>query len=556
MPKYFALNIENVLIAVSIILSFVVIYLHANYTDKEIADTMEVSASPWMSYEQNNLIQATLNPVNAPYQPGRYNARGVNIIFDNTCMNYGNLPEGANTFTVTTPGPCQNMSVSTWWWKNRNLEGKSERKDTTIDCSRFGYDDMRNYQVVQFDLGNYDKPRTRIAAYPISAFIPNHPNEVLFVDIHDNIAYKGNIIVERLNAPPGARPQIVEASDSGVTSLSISIDKPTDFKITAGEDILNVTFTPQKMPFILSYNESQFNDYQLDNINIRRKIEIIPIEERKEIIVDYYDGYAWISRQVVPASVNSVELTPKYKNTKYPGIIYARFSMVGFEKEEYTQTIPLITPVAKQGESSNLLKRINASLTFGAIYQEYFRLTRLNAINPDNIPGHRVIGNDAYNEMMEVYQSPDKQDAYEIFSVAKLLSHFITGDDNPIYYKYRIARRQIFKYLLTRLTELHHPAIVKYADTFEQETAILNAQKQKEHRKAWLFTTLMAIAGFIGFTLKARHIRIRRQQAWLERSSHGWETSEMPGVPIWMTLLLAGLFLGVILSSFMYCLWL
>ena len=591
------------------IVSLFIIYLHIHDYTPKVMHVMDISASPWLSEDHNNMIMLKIgyvpdifhskfdkHTVIAHYQDSFHaafqedvaashpRANGESILqlsasateavnwrfdwvdsgFDHTSLvSHSNNPRINNYYNPLYNGGTKVVL---------NDNDKAFIKKHTITSAsinnrqKFGRH-FSYYPIADFRKGIYKKPRTEIAIYPRSAFVPHQPTEVLYVDIRDGNPWEGDIIVTQLNAPNGAEPQIVKANASGVTSLSFTLTERASFSITAGDHAMEATFEPRTMPFTLKFEDASesscTNLYRTTPAgdytdSIRSGVHITPIKKGSDIIIDYFEGYAWINRQIVPADElnQTVCLTPGFKFGITPQIIYARFSMAGFEDE--AQTVPLIASndIRRKSDTMTYYERGRTSEhtidTFGAFYQDYIKLTELNAISLSQIPGYYYSGGTLFDKMEKIYQSADAQDHYDIFSVAKGLKHFINDENAPNYDKYSDERQQIQKYLLTRLAALHHPQIIRHVDDLERATAKLNYEMRSRKRSAWFYSMLWLSVGIVGCGAAARRIRIRRQQQWFDAAAKGMEKGDLPSAPIWLKILIAALFFGIIESLYMY----
>ena len=414
---------------------------------------------------------------------------------------------------------------------------------------------VRCHRPYSFQDGSY-QPGNILAVYPNAPIISNFKNEILFVDIHDGVPYNGDIVIEQLDAPLGTEPQIQTTSASGVTSLFIELDKHTDYKITAGSDVLNVSFEPDEKPFSVSLIDS--NKIYLSSSS-KPRVRITPSGKTRtlgsnSIIIDYYYDYAWKNRQIVDAQDigELIELTPICKSNhadKNVKFIFARFSMIGFEKEEYTQTIPLICkPISEPSDISDLK-------VLSAIYQEYVIIAEIDKLKAERSNyKHGIYSNDdsVVDTVSKMFNTHRIQEKYEIFSVASVLKGFLNADPN--FDMFSLKNIQLAKYLLNRLASIHHPRMVELTSSHEFGTQLLN-DRIKPHKnkmyRFWLYITIWLGIGILVFGTVSRRMRIIRQKAWFDDASRGVEKGELPGSPLGLKLLLIALVFGAITSIYM-----
>ena len=414
---------------------------------------------------------------------------------------------------------------------------------------------------IHFKDGSY-KPGNILAVYPNAPIISNYKNEILFVDIHDGVPYNGDIVIEQLDAPSGTEPQIQTASPSGVTSLFIELDKHTDYKITAGSDVLNVSFEPDEKPFSVSLIDS----HKISLSSNKPRVRITPSGKMRtlgsnSIIIDYFYDYAWKGRQIVDGQdvEKLIELTPNCKFDEKEGgvkFIYARFSMVGFEREEYTQTIPLIYKTTYE------LAHVPEWRVLDAIYQEYVIIAEADKLKAQGIKAkhNNHYRDDSYGvwktleKMFDTYQIQEK---YEIFSVASVLKGLLDTESNPKYPHFELFSMkymQLSKYLLNRLASIHHPGMIELTSSHELGTQVLNEQIKPHKNKMyrfWLYIIIWLSIGIVWFGTVSHRMRISRQKAWFDDASRGVEKGELPGSPLGLKLLLIALVFGVITSLYM-----
>ena len=551
---------------------------------------MTVLASKWMSVNQDNMVSVKANNDNKdiPYD-SRFFLMSWDKCFDLAKESANELREdGYGAFPIPkVPDSCQNLN---FYWLNKyymqpweqTMVLKANRlcnweedyiKDRLIassifDCNQFMFDDTRPYSANRFDYGVF-APQTEIAVYPMSAFAPNKPTEVLFVDIRDGKPYEGDIIVEQPNAPSGTEPQIVKASTSGVTSLYITLEERTNFKITAGDNELFVTFEPQNIPFSLDIDSYHITPDDAPSVQITDNIPRID-GYFHDLIIDYFVGYAWIARQIVFEDKlkdnKPVVLRPNYRFAENnPGIIYARFSIkynrydekadyndIISETEKYSVTIPIIASMFQRNPDyiSNPMELSYTAHEYSAIYQDYVKITELNQLNKTNrIPQYQYNNYESYEKIHSIYTSDDLQKQYKIFSVASILNGLLVDDDSSKFDKYTKERHQITKYLMTQLAGMHHPEMLEASSP---EILTFEIDKRNRQRRSWVFISIWLCIGVLGFGAASRRIRIARQKSWFDEAAKGNEKGDLPSAPVWLKMIIAALFLGIITSVYMY----
>ena len=446
-----------------------------------------------------------------------------------------------------------------------------------IDDESIFIDDLGSFPYTfPFEEGNYNasQPGTELSVITPSSFIPGLPNEVLFVDIHDGEPYQGNIQVTQQNLPGATEPFDTRASSSGVTSLNMTLQNRGDFVFNAGDDRIEVSFDPAEYPFHIRLDSDHISNVYRPHAHVTHS------GESKYIYIDYFVGYAWISRQVVPADRTTldIELNPDYKfNVEYePEIIYARFSTSGFLEKGKSQTIPLIAKL--HGNPNNYSDDENLSLEFSAIFMAFIKIHKINEYSlprRDYTISSDYRSNYIVGDVSNVMRNKYLQRTYPIFVVAPIIKSGILDksefkknivrcanngvdaadlpdeclDFNPSDYK-PLDYNQIRKYLMAQLARQHHPKIKVFErQSIELLRGIFEKKKLEKSRNILIFLMCWCLVGILPFTVAARRIRNRRQQAWFDDASRGGANGVMPGTPLILMVLIAFLFVVLISSA-------
>ena len=590
-----------ILIYFLILLSLAWMYQHDS--KKKIEHVLRVESSPWLSTRQDNLVSIEARNTLGNLQ--NYSQESIFIYwsgYDFIGVSQMMPKGGIGTFRMPKthwPEECTDLNIA--WLDIPNKAGISEYHQhhrlasTSTDCEWFrvynpaGLEDSR---LRWFSEGRY-APRTELAVYPMSEFIPGKPNEVLFVDIKNGVPYQGEIKVERLNAPPDTMPQIGPANASGVTSLYITLDAPAKFKITAGSDVLNVTFSPKTDAFhVVADSYLMLEDTEMPHVRIT------PGGKPTDFIIDYYVDYAWIHRQIVPAIdlVLNIELDPGYQfnKSKVEEIVYARIRPVtGTE----SWVIPFIAKRSHPGyegpagglwdfvrEHQNMLldtrgkelerEHESANREFSILFQDFVKLEKLDHFvqNKDALTDPYALYLDRYQydyfyllkEIEKIQKDNELQALYSIFSVSSVLQELLQKDllpwdkteenNNPqagIPCLYRDECNQIRKYLLRNLGNAHHVKLKEIGNSEEADLPVF----EKNKRKAMLHSMMMLFAwftvGVVGFTAAARRIRNRLQTAYFEAAARGKKQGDIPSSPLLLKVLICALSLGLLVSFYM-----
>ena len=536
--------------------------------NKHIQYSISVAASDWLSLTENN--EAMVRVSDLDYKDREFNSNSIFIGWykDNQPQEYNNVELPSWGFDVLRMPELKERNerlkvellntrkLMTWQLTQRDEEFIEKNRLSTanqFDSYQFSFDDMSEYQTSRFWFGEY-LPGSELGVYPLSEFAPDRPNEVLFVDIHDGVPYEGEIKVELQNAPPDAKPMIVQADLSGVTSLFFKVNQKTDFKITAGDDVLNVSFAPKPKSFHIDISENRIMALTSE----KPKVRITQVGQRTGIYIDYFIGYAWFCRQFIRASEigDIVELDPvyqKYNNLNYSKIIYARFSTSEDpQNNDDTQTIAMIMSSEIRHPDRTLPERREAVLNeeFSAIYQDYIKIHELNQAEEA-----QTYRNYTYSAFNKIIKHAELQEKYEIFLVASIIKPLLTvkykdGSEDP---RTIAARVQLRKYLMNRLAAQHHPHIHEIANSLETEKIALEAQKSSAQRKYYIFAIIWLCVGIISFGAAAHRIRVRRQAEWFDEAAKGNKKNDaLPGSPLILKVGIAALIVGLISSVFMW----
>ena len=575
--------------------------LYVRDSRKKIEHVIHVESSPWLSTQQNNQVSVQTN------HHVNYGNQSIYIAWENQRLfKYENHAQISSTGKGVFQIPevpklekCEDLRVS---WLNVGENAgvgyheldklqRYTRASARVYCKKFGVDDTSvgaGSKRTWFHDGQY-APRTELAVYPLSEFIPGKANEVLFVDIKDGVPYQGNIIVEQLNAPPGTNPQIGVANASGVTSLDFTLDGPADFRITAGSDVLNVPFRMKPNGFHVAAD-----DYLILMNHELPSVRITPAGPPEDFIIDYFVGYAWIQRQIVPAHQlnQAIRIQPEYQFYKdEPEIVYAKiYPANGGE----SQIIPFVAKVSQPGYDewkeeqeaqrqgsedaakirdayTQIHTQLNhltaANLEFSAIFEDYVKLKMLNGIDlSENLmTWHNFSYYNLHKEIWEISRKSERQRQYGIFVAASVLNELLSKDWNNDWAdnlevlqvqraqtpcEYSDECNQIRKYLLHFLSSVHHIELKEMASSLKQEQAAFEANKRKEMRHSMMMVAGWFAIGIVCFGAAARRIRNRRQTEYFEAAARGKKQGMIPGAPLWLKVVVCALCFGLLASFY------
>ncbi|MBQ9395359.1 MAG: hypothetical protein IJU23_07565 [Proteobacteria bacterium] len=174
-----------------------------------------------------------------------------------------------------------------------------------------------------------------------AAFVFDHPNDVYFAIFNDGEPWRGKASIEQTYGQKASFPETV--SVNGVGRFKLTLSAPVDLKISAGNAEYYASFVPSEKPI---------HAVLLDVPNLRpdyRPIfKVTPVGSMTDITIDYFDGDAWIGRQVIPASANGrAELDLDYVFQDNPSILYARVSASSVGTADSSQTLPIVASAKK-----------------------------------------------------------------------------------------------------------------------------------------------------------------------------------------------------------------
>ena len=432
-----------------------------------------------------------------------------------------------------------------------------------VGCNDIWFDDMSLYTAFLFDQGfyNYYEPKTDFSVVPASAFFPGVPNKLFVADIRNSEPYTSEIIT--LVGEDGAKETRYQANPSGITPIEVTIHENTNLLVQAGNKTLDIPLEIDAQPFHIAINDHLITDDK------RPRVHITHGEQTEKIVIDYFVGYAWIDRQVVSLSQTQgdFELNPQYHFKREPEILYARFSTSGVFPDDTAQTIALIARSNDKRiyiENQNR-QHDNANSMFGAIFQEYLKISKLNdsSIVRKTYPPTNLSAKSFKTTAQAIFTNPQLQEPYDLFAVAPSLKASVrfTGlktcrsfEECSDAFEFDPSRNVadefeiMEQYLLIRLARQHHPAIVEFTHSAGEVFGKFEASKLSRQRWTVIALVVWLTGGILVFGTIARRIRNRRQQAWFDVASRGKAKGMMPGAPIWLIVVVCVLCIGLISS--------
>ena len=570
------------------ILSYFVILLvlvgtYLRHSQTKIERAFRVTSSPWLSIRQNNLLS-----IDAGYTSDRqrdfvdqsfyihwYGYKNDKYVLQEPMPSNGvgmfQFPEVP--FDCVDCPFCSDLEMI--WLSGEEVRSSKDTLEkyrlalAKTYCTAFGVDNTRGADMSHtkwFSEGTYN-PRTEFEVYPLSAFVPGQRNEVLLVDIRDGVPYQGEIKVEQLNAPPGTTPQIEQANASGVTSLYFTLDSSSEFRITDGSESMNVKFNVNPQAFhVASDGYLILKEHEMPHVRITLSAP------SSDFIIDYFVGYAWINRQIVPSSKlnDDIEIDPGYQfKTKVPEIVYALFHT---QDNPNVQAIPFIATSYQRGYKERVNansddaqaaprkkyskwsgEHIAANMEFSAIYQDYVKLQKLNHIDlKDNFRSSYVFQiSDLYQEITEIKKNSNLQERYGIFSVASVLMKLLQDQDSQTACIFSDECNQIRKYLLRNLGNIHRPEFKEITNSRNYVQPEFDANKREKMRHAMMMLAGWFVVGVVGFGAAARRIRIRRQEEFFDAAASGKKLGDLPSSPFWLKMVVGALGIGLLVSVYM-----
>ncbi len=434
----------------------------------------------------------------------------------------------------------------------------------SVSCPDLWFDDMSMYSALSFDEGfyNYYQPKNEFSVLSASDIFPGVPNQLFLANIHNNEPYTGEIITQV--GLYGSQEKRYQAYPSGITPIEVTIDniKNTNLMVEAGRKMLK-SLRLEAQPFHIDIDDHIITEVKKPRVRIKLA------DQPKQIFIDYFVGYAWIDRQVVSLSKTQgdFELNPQYHFKREPEILYARFSTSDSFSDGRSQTIAFIARKHKDKSYSEYisLQYENANTQFGAIFQDYLKISGLNnsSIVYKTYPPVNLSGKSYRGIARSIISNPQLQEPYDIFAVAPSLketlraigprhcSSFEECQNLPTVDPNRNLDEEfkiVEQYLLIRLAKQHHPTIVEFTPPPDEVAGEFEASRLSRLR--WLAVALVIwlTGGILVFATIARRIRNRRQQAWFDAASRGKAKGMMPGAPIWLIVVVCVLCIGLISS--------
>ena len=582
---------KGVLILVFFSILLMLIGMYLRYSRLQIEKSFRAVSSSWLSAEQNNMV--FIDAGNS-YRDPLFLTQSFLMQWDgygaNKFRKHESMATKAMDGKIVYQMPeiplneenCADLELS---WLNissplpfidSEIIKKYRIASTKTYCTAFGVDDITGYRAARFSEGQYS-PKSAFALYQISDFVPGKPNEVLLVDIKDGVPYQGEIVVEQLNAPPGTKPQIGQADASGVTSLNITLDDRADFRFTAGNDVLVVSFAPNRKSFHVEVDDYLMLDKQWVNNKQGNKmphVRITPGGARTDFIIDYFYGYAWINRQIVPADKlnEEIELDPGFKIIRDdPVLVYAMIYPNTLDASE-SQVFPFVAKHYQSDKPYDVEAQwsvhTEADMEFSAIYQDYVKIQDLNRINlkKENFRSwYRYENLFSYVNIRKMYETPELQEEYGFSAEASVLKDLLLKDlsvepnaenvPDTRHLRYSCLHgdecKQIRKLLFAKLARIYRPDFLEIANSREADTPGFTANKRAKMRRVAVLLSIWLAVGVVGFAASARRIRIRRQREYFENAARGKRQGVMPGSPLWMKAVIAALSFGLLMSVYL-----
>lgn len=209
-------------------------------------------------------------------------------------------------------------------------------KGNTVRSSYLEMYDSRGLRP-QEEEPDYNQPLLTMDAP--SAFLIDQPNEVRILAFENGKPYEGTIEIEQVNGHDAKFPAQVEADQSGITSIEVTLNYSADLKITAGNTTSYASFFVNELPF-----HAHIDDPNLTPSH-QPELEFIPMGTVKMIYIDYFYRGAWIDRKSYNLeSDEHILLNPNLgglKLERYPQVIFARISESPLPISNSTQTFAL-----------------------------------------------------------------------------------------------------------------------------------------------------------------------------------------------------------------------
>ena len=355
--------------------------------------------------------------------------------------------------------------------------------------------------------------QTVISSVAPSAFMMGKPNEVMFVDIIDGAPYLGDIVIEHINTQTPESTRTITASASGVTSIPITIQAQSDYRITAGNDVFYASYVISEKPFHATIKGRRLSE------NDKPVITVTPVGSPQKMYLDFFDGNAWIDHQIVlPNQLNHIVVSPDIAYYNNPRVIYVRLSASEFATPESSQIFPVFIPAAGKYTQQDEI---------GLLFQQFAQYPRKSTAT-------------AKQHIRAFYQ--DSADDV-LFATAPVLQDAIRSKDARIV-------REIKEFLLARLAEDVRPEIKLFARTDEIDSANFDAAKAHHREVTNRILVIWFAIGVTGFAAVVIRNARRRRQCWLEAASTGIVENIPEQTPAYIVFILAFLIFGLMVSLF------
>ena len=237
-----------------------------------------------------------------------------------------------------------------------------------------------------------------------AAFILGQPNEVRLIAFENEKPYEGIIEIEQLYGAPAEFPKQIKANPIGISKFNIVLNSAADFKITVGKQVIYPSFVIHERNIHVSLND---NAVSLPRPRVYGDVTLVanvtPVGQMPKLYIDYFDGNAWIDREIIEPSQNykaSVKLRARYRsrvgsmddviNNKGvdKGILYVRVSSSAYATPETSQTFAVLTS-SGLFECAGAMEALKFLEPYKADHPEYELLKRVAKDksanpNPDN----------------------------------------------------------------------------------------------------------------------------------------------------------------------------
>lgn len=207
---------------------------------------------------------------------------------------------------------------------------------------------------------NSDNTTSYYAAFAPAAFMFDAPNEVFITAFENGEPMRGDIQIEQIYGLQKADiPSTLKASKTGITRTHFTLHSPADFKFTLAEKEFYATFIPGNKPLHAAIHQPILTPTD------KPQIKVNPVASMPTLYIDYFEGNAWIDRQIIPPhEVNGTKLDPNYVfSASGPRLLYARVAASALPTPDTAQTFPLIVsskPMTQTEQAAFALQMMQA----------------------------------------------------------------------------------------------------------------------------------------------------------------------------------------------------